>query len=949
MRPVLRICGSVLSCISVVVLLLTVGSLPWMLGGVIPLARLVLLVGAVAAATLSILGNLFTGRLPSAVPAVMLPLALLALLGTLQLRSASESPAAQMAHAVHEPVLASSVVNPTHTLSPADTRSTIGTLLALSLVACVAFDQFRSNWTIAAGCLVFIINGLAITTIGMTNLFQQQAFFLNENWTLSTPGASAFASFVNTNNAAGWLCLCVAVAAGWIAWHLTPTGATPVLRRGRLKISIAGRLWQNAVEFVAQLTAWKIIALAGIALMGAGVAATRSRGGILAMLVAAVLTGCMRSSMRRQPLVILLLVVCAAATFGTLQWLDLDAAVVGEMETLKDLDQAASVRPQLWFDSLQVLRDFPAFGTGLGSYRFANLPYQTEYASVWYRNGDNHFVDVAVEGGLIGLLLFVTIGICGLFTGRAAWRQSKSRTLNRDRETPRVSRRILAGLGTTAVLATLSQAISGFFDFGVGLPAASALLVVLIAATAGFLAGAVVTPGLKTAGSTRTGLWFTSGLHMGLIIGGASLIPDQFFAVKIDEVVVAGQRLLASPIDAAKLNQLNATRKELSGRLASRPDDPEARRLETLLADADFRWTFLQIASEDELTDDVQISRLWNANTAVTLVERLWQLQRQAPTAAPALRQQLRELMQQVELPLALERAQQRFPLMPKIASERAVLAVLTQDAQTFQRQASTSLFCEPASASNQFMLGSIALRIGQPELTQRLWQHSLELTDRFRASILAEASNHWSAAEGLELFGPRDYAASVRAASSSRDTEQRQELYKRADGFWEQVKQPADLETSRARVTHLLAVQQHDEARAWLATSLKTHSDDTTLRTHYAKLLEQDGRFLEALDEWYRIQYADRGNAKAEASIKRIRRLKSAPAKKNHAVGNPVPLLPLLRILMQSVLSLFMCRANSDQVTRFRKLLQAFIRFLWAPLHSSPVKIWLQQRRTTE
>ncbi|MEZ6131791.1 MAG: O-antigen ligase family protein [Planctomycetaceae bacterium] len=878
---VLRTCGSVLSFLSVTILLLTICSLPWMLGGVIPLARLVLLVGAVTAAVLSVLANLLKGQLPSTLPAVMVPLTLLALLGAFQLRSADDSLAVHMKHAVQPPAFAEPVVSPTHSLSPADTRSTIGTLFALALIACVAFDQFRSPWTIATGCLLLIVNGLAITTVGMSHLFQKKAFFLNENWTLGDPRyrGEAFASFINPNNAAGWLCLCVAVAAGWITWHLKPAATTPSLRRGRLRISFWGRLWQNSTEFMADLTVWQIIAFATVALLAAGVAATRSRGGILALLIAAVLTGCLRSSIRRLPVVILLLAACTAATFGTLQWLDLDAGVVSEMETLKDVDRAVGSRPRHWFDSLHVLLDCPLLGTGLGSYRFATLPYQTVYSELWFRNADNHFLDLTVEGGLIGLLLFVCVGACGVLTGLAAWQQSRKKTLNRNSEAPRVSRRILAGIGTAVVLATLSQAVSGFLDYGVGMPAASSLFVLLMAAAAGFTATTGVRPRPKSAGSVQIGRGAVLLLQLGTIAGAATLIPGQSAETKLDRLIVAGRRILNPPLKTSELNLLAATAKALEQQLQRWPDHAEGRRLEALLADARFRWKFLQAATNQNLTSDAQISTLWDRYTLFGIVDQMWHLERRSPTTTPGLRKQLSILLDEAQLPQKLDLAQQQFPLMPKIAIEQATVAVLMHDAQSFQRQVAACQFVEPANAANQFVLGALALRIGQPELTQKLWQQSLTFSDRFQAAMLTEAKHHWSDVDSLELFGPRDYSACVRAAGTSRDNQQRQELYKRAERYWDDLQQPADADTSLVRVTHLLATQRSNEALELLEASVNLYSEDLRLRTQYARLLEKEGLDRKAIDEWHHILFFEPQNAEADNAVTRILSRKSSPS----------------------------------------------------------------------
>lgn len=870
--------GSALSFLSASIMVITVLSLPWMLGGVIPLARLVLLIGSIAAVVLSVLANLLRGKRSESVPAVLIPVLALALLGAFQLRPAAESPAAHMSHAVHEVTLPANIPDLAHTLIPADTRSTVATLLSLALLCCVAFEQLRSGRTMMVVSLLILANGIGIASVGMTHMLQEKQFALNRIWSLgdSKTLVTVFATFVNPNNAAGWLCLCVAVAAGWITWHIKPSSTSPSLRQGRLRISFFGRLWQRAVEFLADLTVWQIITLTAAALLAAGVAATQSRGGIVALVAAVVITALCRSSVRNLPLVLVLLAAAGLATFGVLQWLDLDAGVVSEMETLKDLEQAAGLRPAHWMDSLHTVRDFPVFGMGLGSYRFATPAYSQHYTTVWFRNADNHYVDMIVEGGVIGLLLFISIGILGLVTGFAAWNQSKTKTTSRNTEAPRLSRRALAGMGTAVILATVSQAVSAFLDYGVGLPAASSLLVILIAGTAGFLVEGSVAAKLKESGSIRLGRLVVTPLQVLLVLAAATQIPDQLAATQIDEVIVEGHRILNFPVQATKLEGLADTRAALEQTLLGREDDPEGLRMLIRLAEAEFRWTVLKQGRGESLKDNPEFFRLWDKVTIQALITQLTQIERDEPTTGRRLRQQMLATLKVVPLPEILERVQQRYPMMPRLSGERADIAVLTDDIRLFDEQAAMAQFADPSNAGTLFKIGSLALRVNRPELAKQVWQRSLALTPEFRSLILLDGRLQWSNAETLELFGPPSYVACVHAAEHCPEPGLRQQLWLKSEEFWEKIGPTPDAEASRVRVTHLLAQKRKDEALAWLEASLKLHHDDMKLRRLYAQQLELDGQFRNALREWNHLLFLDAGDEEASTAISRIRGQKS-------------------------------------------------------------------------
>lgn len=850
-----------------------------MLGGVVPLARLVLLVGTIAAVSLSILANLLSRKLPDAVPAVLIPITLMALLGLFQLRPATESLAAQMDHAVHKVELPTDIPDLAHTLIPADTRSTIATLLGLALLSCVAFDQLRSPRAVAVASVLTIVNGLAIASVGMTHMYKDQYFFLNENWVLGGSRSlnAAFATFVNGNNAAGWLCLCVAVAAGWISWHLTPGPTSRKLQHGRLRVSTFGRAWQRSIEFLAGLTVWQIITLTAIALLAAAVAATRSRGGMLALAAGIVLAAVCRSSVRRLPVALLLLAGFGIATFGVLRWLELDAGVVSEMKTLENFDEAVGSRPEHWQDSLTAVRDFPFFGTGLGSYRLATLAYSTHFSTVWYRNADNHYIDVLVEGGLIGLTLFGGIGLIGLVTGFAAWRQGKTKTVSRNSDAPRLSRRVLSGLGTAVVVATATQAIAAVVDFGVGLPAASSMMVMIIAVAAGFLNGGAVAASLKQSGCFRVGIIIVTPVQLLLAGGAAILIPDQIAATQIDELVVAGHRILDAPVEASQLDRLGDVRAKLKSAIDARRDDAEGLSMQVRLAEADFRLKILRLSRGDALQDNPQFARLWNNVSLQVLIMQLAEIEQQQPATAARLRKQILDTMSASELQSALATASHHFPNMPRIAETQAAIAVLINDADTFNERASFARFADPSNAGTLFRLGSLALFIDQPGVAESAWQESLALSHRFRSLILIDALREWTSEEAMDLFGPRDYIACVESARRCPSVELKQELWRRSEEFWNKVQSPVDIETANVRVQHLLAQNRRKEALDWLKPIVKSYNDDNRLRKQFAQLLEWDGQFRNAMQEWHGILYLNPGDADAEAAMTRMRNLKSS------------------------------------------------------------------------
>ncbi len=64
---------------------------------------------------------------------------------------------------------------------------------------------------------------------------------------------------------------------------------------------------------------------------------------------------------------------------------------------------------------MQVIRDFPVFGTGVGTYGRAMLLYQTNGRDVMYAHAHNDYLQIVAEGGLL---------VGPPRAGRSAWSSS---------------------------------------------------------------------------------------------------------------------------------------------------------------------------------------------------------------------------------------------------------------------------------------------------------------------------------------------------------------------------------------------------------------------------------------------------------------------------------------------------------------------------------------------
>ena len=458
-----------LACLSASV---TVAALPWLLGGVIPLARVVLICGALLSAAFSMLSRALmwkkqravTGTSPiSALPNILVPVLALAAIGLIQMRPGTEGYSQSMDNAVNIDRQAEEAPPSTHgSLSPADTRTAVGTLLAIALLTLVGFEHCRSLKVLLACAVVILGSGLAVGGSGILQYANDSELALNQHWKLGI--RKAFGPFVNPNGAAGWLLLCLGTSAGWLAWYIKT--ASIDARSSLMHESLRDRLPRELHRFVASLSPAPVLALVFFLVLICSIAMTFSRGGILALLTCLTAALLLRASLKRLPIVLLLLIAGAFGVMLLLDWLRIRNDVVAEITSMAELESSAASRIQHWLNSLCAVYDFPFFGTGLGSYRFATLPYQDDYTGLWFRYADNYFVEILVESGIFGLICYVSISLCGLQSALLM----RAPTAPGSNRRSRVTSSLRVAIGTLAIVITVSQVISGFFDFGVGLP-----------------------------------------------------------------------------------------------------------------------------------------------------------------------------------------------------------------------------------------------------------------------------------------------------------------------------------------------------------------------------------------------------------------------------------------------------------------------------------------------
>ena len=274
-----------------------------------------------------------------------------------------------------------------------------------------------------------------------------------------------YGPFVNPNHFAGYLEIALALAFALLVMTLSPREAK---RQKKVWRNPGDRFEKRVVPVVAAILLWGTIA--------SGIGFSKSRGGILAALLAtilmallSVLRGNDATRKRERALLVggalfagLVFVAMATGREPLLRFLAFDPREVGR-----------DGRLEMWRLSVDAFRQFPVAGSGLGTFREAFRRVQPREFTGLVEQAHSEPLQLLVTGGGVGLAL----GTLGLLGG--LWL-----LVRLFRRQPHREERVLA-LGALGALASLL--LHGLVEFNFSLPAIPATLAALLGA--GWAAG----------------------------------------------------------------------------------------------------------------------------------------------------------------------------------------------------------------------------------------------------------------------------------------------------------------------------------------------------------------------------------------------------------------------------------------------------------------------------
>ncbi|WP_068142730.1 O-antigen ligase family protein [Roseimaritima ulvae] len=352
-------------------------------------------------------------------------------------------------------------------ISPWQSRMATANFAVFSAAVLFSAVVFRRKWTMV---FAFALTACSGAGLAFLSSLHHQAPLAIAN---AGSGDRSFGPFVNANNAACYLNLTLAFAIGWLTYSLTkPTDRNVPDARYRAQQGAPLEKLAQVIQLrIRHLSISTVIAFLLCFVIAVGVVSTTSRGGLLGTAVglAAVVTLGLCRTFNAHVLRTMVAAGGLAFVFG-MAWM-LNQGDARHSGSIGD-DRSVSTRLDHWSDASLAAWQFLPLGSGVGTYRFAYLPFQQHGESEWFLNADNLAVEWFVEGGIWELPL-LTIGVVAL-----VWMLIK---LSNVRHAPH-----LAGLVVAVWFMLASQATSQLFDFGLLLPANYLLVAVLCGACIGY-------------------------------------------------------------------------------------------------------------------------------------------------------------------------------------------------------------------------------------------------------------------------------------------------------------------------------------------------------------------------------------------------------------------------------------------------------------------------------
>ena len=727
----------------------------------------------------------------------------------------------------------------TVSVCPAVTRQSLAHLILAASVFFLAAILFARPATHLWLLGLIAVNGGAI---GFFGLAQNLTWNGQIYWSIIlTQGGGPFGPFVNHNNAGGYLVLCLAAALGLALWCLGryfKAWDSASHRRNGHPEGIAIRAQQAVMSALADLNASTLTWLTIAGLLVAAICCTLSRGSVLAMLSAVLVTTMIMAAYQRRGWMVLWPLTTLVLGLFLIGWLGLSDELGAQLATLFQDDTAQQARILHWQDGLKAAADYPISGSGLGTYRFVYAQYQQRLAEWWFHYAENVYLQVLVETGIAGLVLLLAgFAFVGAAVRRLLARSSDLATL---------------AFAVTGIFALAGQMVASLFDFGLFIPANFLLFALICGALVGN-AGCFRKPHRNDIGA-----WETFS-HRGVALLVTSLLlAGCFWGRKEIQLVVPVEKAmrevrLAGDLADLSSDQLTSHIQRLTDAGRSRPDDVELqRKLAELWIQRYESETIKELLSRTSFTSDDP--RLTQMASPLLVHQRAWLFVRsnsldqlEALRQSPTVRENLIPALEHL---IASRRA---CPLLPEVHCAIAQLCAISAPVSEDRIHIERTRKLAPGNPDLLYITGLLDFQASRFTSAYASWKASLTLTPRYLTPVLQIAGTALVNEEVVAGLLPDDPNLLVRLARQQFSTEADKPIRERLLTRTETLLTASTLpEAERVFLRGSIQAMRGSfpEAIASYEKALTLRSYEVEWRYELARLLKQQGFLEEAREQ---------------------------------------------------------------------------------------------------
>ena len=271
--------------------------------------------------------------------------------------------------------------------------------------------------------------------------------------TIIDHGSKASGPFVNRNHFAGYLEMTLALGIGLLV------------------AGVSDRRSGSWRRFFAQMLEWmlspKMVLRLSLCILVVALTTTHSRMGNVAFFASLLIAGIVgitlsRHAPRNTVILLVSLVIIDLTIVGS--WFGVEKLAQRLQETTV---QDVELREEPAAYAVGIIKDYPIFGAGPGSFYTVFPRYRPETVRAFFDHAHNDYIEIAAESGLLGL------GILGLFVMLSLKAAIQAQWERRDP--------LMRGMSFACIMGVTSILIHSWVDFNLQIPANASYFMVLLA------------------------------------------------------------------------------------------------------------------------------------------------------------------------------------------------------------------------------------------------------------------------------------------------------------------------------------------------------------------------------------------------------------------------------------------------------------------------------------